>query len=169
MTPEARISTAIELLDRILDGDPAERVLTRWARASRFAGSKDRAAVRDIVFDVLRRKRSLAWPLPETGRNLALAHTRAAGLSVEEMFTGEGYAPAALTPAEKAFSPSNLQEAPLAVQLDVPDALLDELHASLGDDLRPVLETLQGPCTRRSAGQSSKDSRERRDHGSDER
>jgi 16S rRNA (cytosine967-C5)-methyltransferase len=69
MTPGARLSAAIELLDAVLAGEPAERALTRWARASRFAGSKDRAAVRDLVFDALRRRRSLAWRGGgETGR-----------------------------------------------------------------------------------------------------
>ena len=59
MTPGARLSAAIDLLDAIFAGEPAERALTRWARASRFAGSKDRAAIRDLVFDGLRRRRSL--------------------------------------------------------------------------------------------------------------
>ena len=61
MTPGARLSAAIELLDAALAGEPAERALIRWARASRFAGSKDRAAVRDLVYDGLRRRRSLGW------------------------------------------------------------------------------------------------------------
>jgi 16S rRNA (cytosine967-C5)-methyltransferase len=39
-------------------GMPAEQALTRWARGARYAGSKDRAAVRDHVYDALRRLRS---------------------------------------------------------------------------------------------------------------
>ncbi|MEL6587470.1 MAG: RsmB/NOP family class I SAM-dependent RNA methyltransferase, partial [Pseudomonadota bacterium] len=46
MTPGARVQAAIECLDQVVAGQPAERVLTRWARFSRYAGSKDRAAVR---------------------------------------------------------------------------------------------------------------------------
>jgi 16S rRNA (cytosine967-C5)-methyltransferase len=60
MTPGARAAAAIEVLDRVLTGDPAERALTNWGRANRYAGSGDRAAVRDLVFDALRRKRSSA-------------------------------------------------------------------------------------------------------------
>ena len=60
MTPGARVQAAIEALDEILSGAPAERVLTSWARRSRFAGSKDRAAVRDLVFSGLRQRNSLA-------------------------------------------------------------------------------------------------------------
>ncbi|MDP5360783.1 MAG: RsmB/NOP family class I SAM-dependent RNA methyltransferase, partial [Paracoccaceae bacterium] len=49
MTPGARIAAAIAVLDDIGDGAAAEKALTTWARGSRFAGSKDRAAVRDHV------------------------------------------------------------------------------------------------------------------------
>ena len=77
MTPGARLSAAIELLDAVLAGAPAERELTRWARASRFAGSKDRAAVRDLVYDGLRRRRSLGWlGGGDTGRAILLAAGR---------------------------------------------------------------------------------------------
>ncbi|WP_420013971.1 hypothetical protein [Tateyamaria sp.] len=58
MTPGARVAAAIEVLDAMAVGQAAEQALSRWARASRYAGSKDRAAVRDHVFDVLRHKRS---------------------------------------------------------------------------------------------------------------
>ena len=53
MTPAARVAAAIAVLDEVQSGAAAEQALTRWARASRFAGSKDRAAVRDHVFDVV--------------------------------------------------------------------------------------------------------------------
>ena len=60
MTPEARIDTAALLLDQILAGTPAEKALTAWARRSRFAGSKDRAAIRDHVYEALRCQRTFA-------------------------------------------------------------------------------------------------------------
>ena len=58
MTPGARVSAAIEVLERIRAGEPAEKALTNWARGARYAGSKDRAALRDHVFSVLRCWRS---------------------------------------------------------------------------------------------------------------
>jgi 16S rRNA (cytosine967-C5)-methyltransferase len=60
MTPAARYAAAIDVLDQILDGQPAEAALLKWARGNRYAGSKDRAAVRDHVFDCLRSKASFA-------------------------------------------------------------------------------------------------------------
>ena len=83
MTPAARLSASIGLLDEILTAEPAERALTRWARQNRYAGSKDRAAVRDIVFDCLRQKRSLAHLAGEmSGRGLVSVNELGAGLEI---------------------------------------------------------------------------------------
>ena len=91
MTPAARAEAAITILDRILAGDPAEPALLRWSRASRYAGSGDRAAVRDLVFDALRRKRSrAALGGAMTGRGLILGMCRDQGLDPAALFTGEG-------------------------------------------------------------------------------
>ncbi len=101
MTPGARLSAAIGVLDRVLAGAPAEQALTNWARGSRFAGSGDRAAVRDLVFDALRCRRSFAaLGGSETGRGLILGGLRAAGTDPAALFSGEGHAPPPLQPEE---------------------------------------------------------------------
>ena len=58
MTPGARVAAKIEVLDAVLLGVPAEKALTNWGRNNRFAGSKDRAAIRDLVFQAIRCRRS---------------------------------------------------------------------------------------------------------------
>ncbi len=140
MTPAARIAAAIGILDRIEAGEPAEKALTGWARRSRFAGSKDRAAVRDHVFDVLRCRRSCAaLGGGESGRALMLGLLRRKGLDPGEVFTGEGHAPAPLTPEERrAGRPPEGAEA-----LDMPDWLLPDLTAALGGDLEEVCRLFQ--------------------------
>lgn len=144
MTPAARLSAAIDVLDSILAGDPAERVLTGWARGSRYAGSKDRAAVRDIVFDCLRNRRSLAHAAgTATGRALVLAHQSRSGEPVAELFSGARFAPEELTAAETARLTASQPDAPLPVSLDFPDFLLPELERSLGADLVPVMAAMQ--------------------------
>jgi CarD family transcriptional regulator len=106
MTPAARLSAAIDILDAILAGEPAERALTRWARASRFAGSKDRAAIRDMVFDCLRQRRSLGYlGGGDTGRALVLAHAANDDGDVDALFTGTGFDPAPVTPRSGLRSP----------------------------------------------------------------
>ena len=144
MTPGARLSAAMALFDAILAGEPAERALTRWARASRFAGSKDRAAVRDLVFDSLRRRRSQAWiGGSETGRGILLGHQAAEGADLDALCTGQGYDPAPLNDAERASLARGLNGAPDPVRLDYQDFLDTPLRASLGADFESILQEMQ--------------------------
>jgi len=102
MTPSARVQAAIACLDRTLGGEPAEKVLTGWARGARYAGSKDRAAVRTHVYDVLRQKQACtAQGGGESGRALMLGLVRVQGGDEMEIFNGAGYGPAPLTQAER--------------------------------------------------------------------
>lgn len=138
MTPAARLSAAIEVLDRILAGQNAEQVLTNWGRASRFAGSGDRAAVRDLVYDAMRCRRSFAaLGGAETGRGLILGGVRDAGIDPATLFTGEGHAPSVLTADEAGETPNDL------TALDCPDWLGPKLRVSLGEAFAPVLRTLR--------------------------
>ena len=138
MTPQARLSAAIEVLDRILAGAAAEQALTNWGRASRFAGSGDRAAVRDLVFDALRCKRSYAaLGGSETGRGLVLGGLRDRGLDPAEWFTGEGHAPSVLGDADAGFTPTG------NVALDCPEWLAEPLQTALGDDFAGVMQALR--------------------------
>jgi 16S rRNA (cytosine967-C5)-methyltransferase len=140
MTPAARLSAAIDVLDRVLAGASAEQALTNWGRGSRFAGSGDRAAVRDLVFDAMRCRRSFAaLGGAETGRGLILGGLRAAGVAAEPLFTGQGHAPAPLTDAER-LDPLPLTE---LQALDCPDWLAPHLQNSLGLDFAPVMQALR--------------------------
>lgn len=142
MTPGARLQAAVELLDRILAGASAEQVLTGWARANRFAGSSDRAAVRDHVFDALRCRRSFAARGGAlTGRGLILGGLGSAEAAAA-VFTGQGHAPAPLTEDEKAHLSNTLPVDPEAA-LDVPSWLAPALQESLGADYAPVMEALR--------------------------
>lgn len=126
MTPAARYQAAIEILDDILAGTPAEKALTGWARRSRFAGSKDRAAVRDHVFDVLRQKQSCAALGGKSGRGLILGLIRAEGGAPDTIFVGGDYGPAPLTEEEcLAGDASDV--------LDLPEWIVPHLQAALGE------------------------------------
>lgn len=125
--------TAAELLDLILAGAPAERTLTVWARSSRFAGSKDRVAVRDHVYEALRSKRSLAALGGEmSGRGLSIGLARRLDLDLATIFTGKPYAPAPLSDDER--NGGGAAEAG-AEALDLPDWLMPLLANSLGEAL----------------------------------
>lgn len=140
MTPAARVAAAIEVLDDILAGTAPEKALTGWGRSHRFAGSKDRAAIRDHVFQALRCRASYAWiGGAKTGRGIMLGAMRALGLA-DTMFNGEGHAPKPVTIDEAGAS---LDDAPRAIRLDIPDWLLPHFDSSLGEDADRVLDLLK--------------------------
>ena len=149
MTPAARVQAAVEVLDRVLGGgEAAERALTGWARRSRFAGSGDRAAVRDHVFDALRRLRSSAWlgglgdvtPDAMDGRSVMAGLLRGRNVDPAGLFDGSRHGPAPL--AERG-APPPLGGAARGVRLDVPDWLLPALDEALGPDLPAICAALR--------------------------
>ena len=149
MTPGARVAAAIEILDAIANGAAAEAALTRWARASRFAGSKDRSAIRDYVFDVLRNWRSDAvCGGSASGRGRMIGRLRAMGLAPNDFFTGEGHAPNPLNLEELAAGAAPSMTGDI---WNLPDWLVAEFQASLGDSAGDVAQQLatRAPITLR--------------------
>ena len=140
MTPAARVQAAITLLDLILSGESAEKTLTRWGRQNRYAGSKDRAAIRDWVYDALRCRRSYAaCGGAETGRALLIAALRRQNLDPQDYFNAQGYAPSLLA-AEEGKAKAHISA---AEQADLPDWLWPIWQQDLGEDAAPVAENLR--------------------------
>ncbi|WP_324075874.1 MAG: RsmB/NOP family class I SAM-dependent RNA methyltransferase [Erythrobacter sp.] len=102
MTPAARIQAAIELLDSIIaaaraKGAPADRIIADYFRARRYAGSKDRRAVRDLVYRAVR----LCGPVPASGRAAMLAVV-AQEPAIAALFDGSPHGPAPRAEGEEA-------------------------------------------------------------------
>ncbi len=118
MTPGARIQAAIELLGLIEAAPvPAERIVTAYHRERRYIGSKDRRAIGDLVYAILRGQARLGWWLDRAGAAdgdgadrprrvvlaaLVLIEGRGAGV-LAELFDGGAYAPAPLDAGERAL------------------------------------------------------------------
>ena len=100
MTPAARVQSAIEILDLIVvaargQGAPADRLLSEWFRTHRFAGSKDKRAIRELVYGAIR----ACGPVPDTGR-AAMLRLAQDDPEVSAAFDGSPYGPAPLAPGE---------------------------------------------------------------------
>jgi 16S rRNA (cytosine967-C5)-methyltransferase len=139
MRPGAQIAAAIELLDEVLNRHrPAANALADWGKSHRFAGSGDRAAIGNLLYDALRRKRSLAAQMEsDTPRDIVLAAAaHALGLSPEAVAAsadGSPHAVAALTEAEQAGLARELPaDAPAAVRGDFPDWLEPSFERAFG-------------------------------------
>src|SRR3954470_8309802 len=122
MTPAARVQAAIEILEALdKTAMPADRLLRDWFRARHFMGSKDRAAVSQRVYDVLRHRASAMWRMQrDDGRALAIASLLRDGQTseqIEQMFSAGAYGPAPLTQDEhSAIANPPTGEPPLHVQ-----------------------------------------------------
>ena len=130
MTPAARVQAAIDLLEEIIisarDGGPAaDTLIATYFKTRRYAGSKDRRAVRDLVYAAIRR----AGERPESGRAamLGLAADQP-GLAV--LFDGSLHAPAPLAETE-----------PVTPASAVPSWLRPMLAAPLDEDEQAELLT----------------------------
>src|SRR6185437_14102461 len=144
MTPAARIQTAIEILDALnTTAMPADRFVRDWFRRRRYAGSKDRAAIAERVFNVLRHRNSFAWRMQSgTPRALAIGSLLQDGETVDSiraLFSGECYGPPALSEVEiHAINAPPQGTPPLHVQGEYPEWLEPELRRAFGE--RPLDE-----------------------------
>ncbi len=108
MTPSARLQAAIELLDRIVlaardQGGSADTIIAKGFAERRYAGSKDRRAIRTLVYDAIR----MLGERPETGRAAMLA-LAAVQPELAPLFDGSPYGPAPIDPAEPVAIPGLL-------------------------------------------------------------
>ena len=139
MRPGALIRAAVEVLDDILSRHrPAATALSDWGKGHRFAGSGDRSAIGNLVYDALRRRRSLAAQMgerhparPGVGRRPARA-----GLSPEAVIAGADGSQHALEPlseAEQAALSRTLPpDTPADVLGDIPDWLAPSFQRAFG-------------------------------------
>lgn len=93
MTPAGRAQAAIDLLDQIIaaareGGAAADVLIARYFKERRYAGSKDRRAVRDLVYRAIRR----AGEVPASGR-AALIGVAMEDEAVAAAFDGSAHGP----------------------------------------------------------------------------
>ena len=126
MTPSARVQAAIELLDEVIGaarsgGAAADTLIARYFKERRYAGSKDRRAVRELVYRAIRR----SGDMPASGRAAMIG---LAGEDESILFDGSAHGPAPIAPDEAGAEPSL-----------VPEWLRPRLDPLIGDDELPAL------------------------------
>ena len=93
MTPAARVQSAIDILDAVIEaaargGAPADRIVAQWAKDNRYAGSKDRRAIRELVYAAIR----ACGPRPDSGR-AAMLRLAEVDDTIQPLFDGSAHAP----------------------------------------------------------------------------
>lgn len=132
MRPAARLQAAIEILDLVIDaaqaqGAAADTLIQRYFAARRYAGSKDRAAVRDLAYAAIRHTADR----PASGRAAMLGLAETSRPELLPLFDSSAHAPAPPTASEPRAAPSA-----------VPAWLIPALTARFGDDLAAEAEAL---------------------------
>lgn len=137
MTPQARMQAAIELLDEIIaaaagQGAAADTLIARYFKTRRYAGSKDRRGVRDLIYAAIRR----AGERPANGRAAMVGLVRERA-DLAPLFDGSQHGPTPLSPdepgAEQGIAPAWLVE---RLALTVPAAEMPALLERAPLDLR---------------------------------
>jgi 16S rRNA (cytosine967-C5)-methyltransferase len=130
MRPGPRIKAAIEVLDEVQNRHrPAATALADWGKSHRFAGSGDRAAIGNLVYDALRRRRSLTAQMQsDTPRAIVLAAApRALGVSPAAVIASADGTPHAVEPLSEeeqaGLSREVPADAPPSVRGDFPEWL----------------------------------------------
>ena len=140
MTPAARVSAAIEILDAVLEGARAETALTRWGRANRYAGSKDRAAIRDHVL-MHCASGTARWAMQGAhGRAIpdaGILHSQ--GVDLDTIFSDVRFAPVPLGSDERCFETATSDW----VNFDIPEWVWPHWCESLGDQATAIAQVLQ--------------------------
>jgi 16S rRNA (cytosine967-C5)-methyltransferase len=157
MTPGARIEAAIGLLDAIDQGRaPADDIVAEYFRRHRFAGVKDRAAISEHIYTVLRRRATLDWWLARMAPSLT-AHGRTRLLvalvliehwtpdAIKEACDGDRFRPVRLSGEEARLLEMLVGAAP--VHRDMPPDVVGNYPAWLG----PPLEAALGASRAREA------------------
>jgi 16S rRNA (cytosine967-C5)-methyltransferase len=150
MTPAARLQAAIEVLDALnATAMPADRLLRDWFRARRFMGSKDRAAVAERVYTVLRHRASAHWRMgAQDSRSLVIGSLLGEGIAGEDiakLFNAGAYGPPPLSEKERRAIATPPETAPPAYVLgEYPQWLEAELTREFGERLADHMQAMSG-------------------------
>ncbi|MEM8855135.1 MAG: MFS transporter, partial [Pseudomonadota bacterium] len=140
MRAAGRIAAAIEVLADV-EGRrrPVADALKDWGLSHRFAGSGDRAAIGNLVYDALRWRASSAFRADsEAAQAIILATLRfrwGVGLKDLATLTEERFGPGRLAPEETAaLAEDRLAAAPAATRADLPAWLEGAMEANFADE-----------------------------------
>ena len=148
MRLSGRLAAAIDILGEIeARHRPAAEALKDWGARHRFAGSGDRAAIGNLVFDALRRRLSHAARMGDDGaRAAALAVLRwdwgMNGDEIAALCDPEAHGPTPLTAAERTALERDNFGAPDWARADVPEWLWPSFARAFGENAAAEGEAL---------------------------
>lgn len=146
-----RMAAAIEVLADIETRKrPVADALKDWGLAHRFAGSGDRAAIGNIVYDALRMRLSHAWLMDDESETalvyaVLLRQWGFTRTSLAAELADDKFAPPA--PDLAALSERNLSDAPAHIQGDIPEWVVASFQSYFGDAWLAEAQAMAGRPT----------------------
>lgn len=152
MRPAAQLQATIELLDIIDDTHyPADRIMAKYFREHRYIGSKDKYAISEQFYSILRQRLSMSYLLEQhnlsvSSRNLAALLIHTEKRSINEYFNGEKYSPVALYQGDvdslMAIDMTELENAPEHIKLNLPEWIAPKLKHILGESFESEIQAI---------------------------
>lgn len=154
MRDGARIETSLEILERMSNSKiPMDNTIRDYLHHKRYIGSKDRKAIVELVYNVVRATARLGWwldkvKMADTPRARVIAFLLLDGMSAHNVnirFTGEKYQPEVLSDDEQkileALEGQSLSQDDMsaAVRAECPEWATEKLEALYGDDFEAQL------------------------------
>lgn len=162
MTPAARIQAVIEILTEVIEVlRPADTLASAYLRNRRFIGSKDRQAINQRLFRIMRQYHRLDWSIRKAGartdaRSLVIAdllfQKEFDAKGMNELFSGGQYAPIEMIKEErdlvKYLNGKELEppDMPLRERLECPEWAYAGLEKALGSEFTRELAAMMTPA-----------------------
>ncbi len=162
MYDAARVEATIELLTECETSWksarplPADIIINHYFKARRFIGSKDRGAIAELTYFIIRNRATLRWwaarhnldsPRAMAIAALALQHKKTLP-DLHNIFNGEHFSPAKCNTEEAAFAKAIAgqsmlhEDMPTHVRYNYPQWIEDELQSSLGENWQEEIAAL---------------------------
>lgn len=168
MQQAAHIQAVIEIMEHVQSiwaqdrRAPVDSLMAQYFKNRRYIGSKDRGAISDLTYFVLRNGGALEWHIEQcdrstTPRRLVMVallfygqsgHTPMEREDIAALFSGAKYAPPVITEQEqlmlarcegREFTPPSM---PAAARYNYPDWMEGRLKDAFGDDLPEAMQAL---------------------------
>ncbi len=157
MTPSSRVQSTIQIIEKIMTSRvPMDSVCGDFFRTRRYIGSKDRAAIVEMVYGIMRHMARLSFILDtqkceKTPRFFALAYlllTQEPLNRIRDLFDGSKYGPDKLDEDEAAFIDNyKIPDFPEAIEVECPPEHENELRAIFGDNFAAEMKAMLEPAT----------------------
>lgn len=168
MQQAAHIQSVIEMMEHLQSiwaadrRAPVDAMLAKYFKERRYIGSKDRGAISDLTYFVLRNGGALEWHIEQCDRSVTprrlvmvallfygqAGHTPMEREDIAALFNGEKYAPPAISEQEmlmlsrcegREFTPPTM---PPAARYNYPDWMEGRLKDAFGDQLPEAMTAL---------------------------